>query len=208
MSEATETPLWVSHQVGKDPYSVPLETIDVADFELFETDELWGWFKRLRYGALQAIGLGFVAGAVETVGLAASSKLPLSLIEAVGMGLVAMFLMGIVGGILGVESLLATDGSLGLPPWAATFLTPALWIILPFMIIVSLPGLVAGVGLIARRRWAWKLGLVVALCQLPLFPLGSVLGYFTLSVLLSQDAEAVFGADERRDHGDKLKPVA
>jgi len=48
MSEAPETPFFVSNQVGKDPYSVPLETIDVADFELFETDELWGWFKRLR----------------------------------------------------------------------------------------------------------------------------------------------------------------
>ena len=48
MSEAIERPLFVSNQVGKDPYSVPLETIDVADFELFETDQLWGWFKRLR----------------------------------------------------------------------------------------------------------------------------------------------------------------
>jgi cytochrome P450 len=48
MSESIETPLFVSTQVDKDPYSVPLETIDVADFELFETDQLWGWFKRLR----------------------------------------------------------------------------------------------------------------------------------------------------------------
>jgi len=48
MSEAPETPFFVSNQVGKDPYSVPLDEIDIADFELFETDELWGWFKRLR----------------------------------------------------------------------------------------------------------------------------------------------------------------
>ena len=48
MSEATKPPLFVSNQVGNDPYSVPLDKIDVADFELFETDELWGWFKRLR----------------------------------------------------------------------------------------------------------------------------------------------------------------
>jgi len=48
MSEVTAPPLFVSNQVGKDPYSVPLDEIDIADFELFETDELWGWFKRLR----------------------------------------------------------------------------------------------------------------------------------------------------------------
>ena len=48
MSDTTESPHFVSKQVGKDPYSVPLETIDVADFELFEADEIWGWFERLR----------------------------------------------------------------------------------------------------------------------------------------------------------------
>jgi cytochrome P450 len=35
-------------QAGKDPYSVPLDKIDVSDAELFETDTLWGYFERLR----------------------------------------------------------------------------------------------------------------------------------------------------------------
>ncbi len=35
-------------QAGVDPWSIPLEAIDVADFELFETDTLWGYFERLR----------------------------------------------------------------------------------------------------------------------------------------------------------------
>jgi cytochrome P450 len=35
-------------QASADPYSVPLETIDVSDPELFETDTLWGYFDRLR----------------------------------------------------------------------------------------------------------------------------------------------------------------
>ena len=34
--------------VGVDPNSVPLDAIDVSDFELFTRDELWGWFERLR----------------------------------------------------------------------------------------------------------------------------------------------------------------
>ena len=35
-------------QAGADPWSVPLDRIDVADAELFETDTLWGYFERLR----------------------------------------------------------------------------------------------------------------------------------------------------------------
>jgi cytochrome P450 len=35
-------------QAGSDPYSIPLEAIDVSDSELFETDTHWGYFERLR----------------------------------------------------------------------------------------------------------------------------------------------------------------
>jgi cytochrome P450 len=35
-------------QAGVDPYSIPLEKIDVSDSELFETDTHWGYFERLR----------------------------------------------------------------------------------------------------------------------------------------------------------------
>jgi len=37
-----------SGQAGTDPYSIPLEKIDVSDSELFETNTLWGYFERLR----------------------------------------------------------------------------------------------------------------------------------------------------------------
>ena len=35
-------------QAGVDPYTVPLERIDVSDSELYETDTHWGYFERLR----------------------------------------------------------------------------------------------------------------------------------------------------------------
>ncbi|MBW2292253.1 MAG: cytochrome P450 [Deltaproteobacteria bacterium] len=35
-------------QAGADPYSIPLDKIDVSDGEIFETDTLWGYFERLR----------------------------------------------------------------------------------------------------------------------------------------------------------------
>ena len=49
MSEAVKTPAIQSlGQAGADPYSIPIEKIDVSDSELFETDTLWGYFERLR----------------------------------------------------------------------------------------------------------------------------------------------------------------
>lgn len=35
-------------QATADPYSIPLDKIDPSDPELFETDTMWGYFKRLR----------------------------------------------------------------------------------------------------------------------------------------------------------------
>jgi cytochrome P450 len=46
MSDATLVPS--KGQAGTDPYSIPLERIDVSDSELFETDTHWGYFERLR----------------------------------------------------------------------------------------------------------------------------------------------------------------
>jgi len=49
MSEAViATPTSSKGQAGVDPYSIPLDKIDVSDSELFETDTLWGYFERLR----------------------------------------------------------------------------------------------------------------------------------------------------------------
>jgi cytochrome P450 len=44
--EVTSTPSL--GQAGADPYSIPLEKINVADSELFSTDTMWGYFERLR----------------------------------------------------------------------------------------------------------------------------------------------------------------
>ena len=50
MSEALETPpeRQPLGQAGADPRSIPLERIDVSDWEIFTTDTLWGFFERLR----------------------------------------------------------------------------------------------------------------------------------------------------------------
>ncbi len=48
MREATTASTGNRNQATCDPYSIPLEEIDVSDPDLFATDTLWGYFKRLR----------------------------------------------------------------------------------------------------------------------------------------------------------------
>ena len=48
MSEANANTSPSKGQAGADPWSIPLEKIDVSDAELFETDTLWRYLERLR----------------------------------------------------------------------------------------------------------------------------------------------------------------
>jgi hypothetical protein len=61
-----------------------------------------------------------------------------------------------------------------------------------YLIIPSLPALVAGVGLLRWRPWARILTLVLAVFQLPHFPAGTVLAVFAGWVLLNPEVAARF----------------
>jgi hypothetical protein len=58
-----------------------------------------------------------------------------------------------------------------------------------FLVLVSLPGLIAGVGLLKMRPWARVLGIVVAVLNLLNIPLGTVVGVYGLWVLFSKETE-------------------
>ena len=61
-----------------------------------------------------------------------------------------------------------------------------------FLVIVSLPGLIAGIGLLKLRPWARILGIVVALLSLIHVPLGTIVGIYGLWVLFNKDTERLF----------------
>lgn len=56
-----------------------------------------------------------------------------------------------------------------------------------FLAIVALPGIIVGIGLLMRKTWARILGIVVGVLMLFHFPLGTLIGAYTLFVL-AQDA--------------------
>jgi len=62
------------------------------------------------------------------------------------------------------------------------------------MLILSLPGLAAGIGLLRRLPWSRVLALVLSAFDLIIFPLGTILGAYTVFVLSQQAAIDAFGA--------------
>jgi hypothetical protein len=62
------------------------------------------------------------------------------------------------------------------------------------MLVLSVPGIVAGVGLLRRATWSRVMALVLSAFELVLFPIGTVLGAYTVFVLSQQAAIDAFCA--------------
>lgn len=62
------------------------------------------------------------------------------------------------------------------------------------MLLLSVPGLVAGIGLLRRAPWSRVMALVLSAFDLIAFPLGTLLGVYTVFVLSQQAAVEAFGA--------------
>lgn len=60
------------------------------------------------------------------------------------------------------------------------------------LLVMSLPGLVTGWGLLKLRPWARIVGIVLAVISLLNFPIGTAVGVYGLWVLLTKDTEKLF----------------
>jgi hypothetical protein len=67
-----------------------------------------------------------------------------------------------------------------------------------FFLILSLPGLVTGYGLIRHRPWSRVLGIILAILNLLNFPLGTILGIYALWVLFNPDAQRILSPMQAR----------
>jgi hypothetical protein len=61
-----------------------------------------------------------------------------------------------------------------------------------FLLVLSLPGLATGIGLLMFKPWARILGIVLSALQLLGFPVGTAIGIYSLWVLLNKDTERLF----------------
>jgi len=91
--------------------------------------------------------------------------------------------------ILGLVGALAYDQGLPMP---ATLLGIVGASVAAFLALLSLPGLVGGIGLLRFRRWAKILVLIVAAFNLLNFPVGTVIGGYSLWVLTHPATDELF----------------
>lgn len=61
-----------------------------------------------------------------------------------------------------------------------------------FMAVLALPGILTGIGLLKRKNWGRILGIVVGFLNLLNFPLGTLIGAYTLWVLFQDAATTYF----------------
>jgi hypothetical protein len=60
--------------------------------------------------------------------------------------------------------------------------------------VIGIPSLIAGIGLLNRKRWARILAIILAILALSSFPIGTAAGIYTLWVLTQRETEQLLGA--------------
>jgi len=60
------------------------------------------------------------------------------------------------------------------------------------MTVLSLPGIVTGMGLLKYQSWARVLAIILGAINLSAFPVGTVLGVYSLIVMLNDETSALF----------------
>jgi hypothetical protein len=103
--------------------------------------------------------------------------------------LVGFAILILLGGIAGLVGAAAhdPDAEIAVPILGAIGL-----FICVLLLVLSLPGIIAGIGLLNYQPWARILTIVISALDLLNVPFGTALGIYSLWVLLSREAEALF----------------
>lgn len=101
----------------------------------------------------------------------------------------ALFLMLAVGTASSIVGLNADPGDAAVALPIIGIAGSALVI---FLLALSLPGLIVGVGLLKLAPWARIAGIVLAILHLINIPIGTALGIYALWVLFNKETERLF----------------
>ena len=61
-----------------------------------------------------------------------------------------------------------------------------------FLILVSIPYIICGWGMLTLRPWSRILGIILAAISLVRFPIGTIFGIYALIILFNKETEALF----------------
>jgi hypothetical protein len=102
-----------------------------------------------------------------------------------------LFLMLAIGAASGIVATAAEphDAAIALPIIGISGTA-----LVAFLLLLSAPGLITGIGLLKLRPWSRILGIALSAINLIHIPFGTALGIYGLWVLLNKDTEPVFAA--------------
>jgi hypothetical protein len=66
-----------------------------------------------------------------------------------------------------------------------------------FLLLTSIPEIIGGFGLLKRKPWARVLVLIIAVLDLLLIPIGTLIGIYELWVLLQEETIKLFAAPSK-----------
>ena len=119
-------------------------------------------------------------------------------VKVLGVLYIALSAIGIAGALFMMLALGTASSIVGLnaDPGDAAVALPIIGIagtaLVAFLLAVSVPGLVVGIGLIKLQPWARIGAMVLAVIHLINIPLGTALGIYALWVLFNKDTERLF----------------
>jgi cytochrome bd-type quinol oxidase subunit 1 len=88
-------------------------------------------------------------------------------------------------------ALLSTIGCLADDPQAAQVLVIVGTSLAVFFIVLSVPGIIGGIGLLQRKEWGRIMTIVIGALSLMDIPMGTALGIYTFWALMQDDAVAI-----------------
>ena len=94
---------------------------------------------------------------------------------------------------LGLYSILRLIGGFIDDPSATTILTIIANVTATILIILSIPGILAGMGLYRRKEWARILTLILSVIGIFNFPFGTGIGIYSIWVLIQPESVSAFG---------------
>lgn len=110
----------------------------------------------------------------------------------IALGIMGMFgaaVMVIVFGI-GITAVGASgepDAAFALPIIGITGIT-----LVTFLVLLSLPGIIIGIGLLRLRPWSRIAAIVLSILSLAMMPVGTLVGVYGLWVLFNRETERLF----------------
>ncbi|GBD88431.1 hypothetical protein BMS3Abin03_02367 [bacterium BMS3Abin03] len=104
---------------------------------------------------------------------------------------VGFSLLGILAAIIVYTVLRSVVGFVEEPEGEKVLMLVATWVPL-FLIIVSIPGLIGGIGLFMKQRWARILVLVISVLDLLNIPVGTAVAVYSIWVLVQEDTVKLF----------------